>query len=159
MKAASVKELKTELSKYSAKQLTEFCLHLAKFKKENKELLTYLLYESGDEASYIRSVKSRMDEQFAGINKRSLYLIKKSVRKILKETKKYIRYSKQKETQVELLIHFCQQLKGISPTIFRSRILRGVFERQIKLVKKTLSTMHEDLQFDYEQELQVLYKD
>ena len=156
MKAASVKELKIELAKYSATQLAEFCLHLAKFKKENKELLTYLLYERMDEGAYIRSVKNQMDEQFEQVNKRSFYLMKKGVRKILKETKKYIRYSKKKETEVELLLHFCLRLKTFSPNVFRSRVLKNVFDRQIGLIRKALKSMHEDLQFDYGQELEAL---
>ena len=43
MKAVTVKKIKDELSHRSANDLMELCLHLSKFKKENKELLTYLL--------------------------------------------------------------------------------------------------------------------
>jgi hypothetical protein len=57
MKAVTVKELKEELTNYTPKELRELCLRLARFKKENKELLTYLLFESSDEALYIESVK------------------------------------------------------------------------------------------------------
>ncbi|MCK5536004.1 MAG: hypothetical protein KAI79_04210, partial [Bacteroidales bacterium] len=96
MKAASLKEIKLELYTRTPEELLEFCLRLSKFKKENKELLTYLLFEAYDEPSYIANVKLEIDEQFDLINKRSYYLIKKGVRKILANTKKYIRYSKQK---------------------------------------------------------------
>ena len=61
MKAATVKELKEELSKCSQKELIAICLRLSKFKKENKELLTYLLYESKDETIYIENVKNEID--------------------------------------------------------------------------------------------------
>jgi len=44
MKAASSKEIKSALIEQSPTQLTELCLRLARFKKENKELLTYLLF-------------------------------------------------------------------------------------------------------------------
>jgi len=94
MKAASVKELKQALETRSPKELKAICLTLAKFKKENKELLTYLLFEAADEEAYIKSVKAEIDRQFEAINTRSYYFIKKGVRKILREVKKYIRYSK-----------------------------------------------------------------
>ena len=57
MKAVTVKELKTELVDRSHSELMELCLRLSRFKKENKELLTYLLFESSNEAGYINSVK------------------------------------------------------------------------------------------------------
>ena len=101
MKAVSLKELKQELSTLSSKEVQELCLRLSRFKKENKELLTYLLFESSNETSYIESVKHYIDEQFELINTKSYFYIRKSVRKILTNTKKYIRYSQQKETEVE----------------------------------------------------------
>ncbi|MEO1518281.1 MAG: hypothetical protein AAFV95_24900 [Bacteroidota bacterium] len=156
MKAASVRELKEELAKYPPKQLVELCLRLAKFKKENKELLTYLLYEASDEAAYIQSVKQEIDTQFDNINRRSFYFIKKSIRKILREIKKYVRYSKKKETEVELLLYFCQKLRQMSPSMNRSKVLKGLYERQIGLIRKSLASLHEDLQYDYQQELEEL---
>ncbi len=156
MKAASVKELKQELANYSSKELTAICIRLAKFKKENKELLTYLLYEASDEASYIESIKIEMNRQFEQINDKSYYYIKKSVRKILRTIKTYIRYSQKKETEVELLIYFCQKLKAFQPSIRRNRVLQNLYERQINLIRKSISSLHEDLQYDYEVELEAL---
>jgi len=153
MKAATVRELKKELSHRSSEELLELCLRLSKFKKENKELLTYLLYEVSNEDNYIESVKREMNQQFEDINTSSYYFIKKSVRKILRNTKKYIRYSKKKETEVELLIYFCSELKNISTPIKRNVTLQNIFDRQIILIKKSVLTLHEDLQFDYKMEL------
>jgi len=42
MHPASVKEIKTGLEQLTHKELVAACLRLAKFKKENKELLSYL---------------------------------------------------------------------------------------------------------------------
>ena len=50
MKTATVREIKLELKDKSSDELVELCLMLSKFKKENKELLTYLLYEKHNEA-------------------------------------------------------------------------------------------------------------
>lgn len=153
MKTATVRELKTELGHRSTSELLELCLRLSKFKKENKELLTYLLFEASDEVGYINSVKLEMDQLFEDININSYFYIKKSVRKILRLTKKYIRYSKNKETEVELLIYFCYKLNHMSPPIKLNLTLENILNRQVTLIKKSISTLHEDLQYDYEVEL------
>ena len=57
MKAVSISEIKKELTNLDGKTLQEICLRLAKYKLENKELLTYLLFEAHDESSYISLVK------------------------------------------------------------------------------------------------------
>jgi len=156
MKAATVSQLKQELSTRSPAELLEFCLSLSKFKKENKELLTYLLYEASNEAAYIANVKREIDEQFELINTKTYYYIKKSVRKILRIVKKYIRYSKKKETEVELLIYFCSKMKIMKPSMENNVALHNIYKRQIESIKKTISGLHEDLKYDYEMELEEL---
>jgi hypothetical protein len=158
MKVATVRELKQELSYRSQGELLELCLRLSKFKKENKELLTYLLYEAVDEAAYIEGVKREVEQEFEEINKKSFYFIKKSVRKILRNIKKYIRYSKKKETEVELMIYFCYELKKMRPYIENNVTLYNLYKRQIEAIKKTVSTLHEDLQYDYGMELEAIIK-
>ncbi len=156
MKSATVSEIKKELVTRSPEELVELCLQLTKFKKENKELLTYLLYEANDESSYIESIKTEIDEQFEEINTNSFYFIKKSIRKILRATKKYIRYSKQKETQVALLLHFCLRLKEFRPSIFENITLVNLYTRELAGIRKTIASLHEDLQYDYQTTLDEL---
>lgn len=156
MKAVTVKKIKDELSYKNSKELIDLCLRLSKFKKENKELLTYLLFESSDEEMYIESVKEQIDDLFEQINTKSYFYIRKSVRKILTLTKKFIRYSQKKETEVELLIYFCQKLKNFKPSINKSPRLTNTFERQVILIQKAVSALHEDLQYDYQQEIEEL---
>ena len=156
MKAVTVKELKVELSTRSPKELMELCLRLSRFKKENKEMLTYLLFEANDEDAYIQSVKTEIDEQFENINKKTYYLIKKSIRRILVNLNKYIRYSLNKETEVELLIYFCGKLRDFKPSIHRNVRLQNLYKRLIAKARKTLTSLHEDLQYDYGIELDEL---
>jgi hypothetical protein len=156
MKAVTLKQLKDELSHKSANELKELCLHLARFKKENKELLAYLLFESNNEEGYIQSIKKDIDIQFEEINTKSFFYIRKSIRKILTSIKKYIRYSKKKETETELLLYFCYKLKAFRPSIKNSTRLQNVFDTQIKMIKKAIEKLHEDLQYDYELELNKL---
>ena len=156
MKPVTIKKIKDELHYKSSQELIELCLKLSKFKKENKELLSYLLFDAEDEESYINSVNEYITLLFADINTKSFFYIIKSFRKILKLTKKYIRYSKKKETEVELLLHFCKELKEISPSISKSPRLLNVYNRQLILIKKAIATLHEDLQYDYQLEFDQL---
>ncbi|MCK0124563.1 hypothetical protein MWU76_09130 [Gelidibacter sp. F2691] len=156
MKAVSVVTIKKELKHRSTEELLELCLRLSKFKKENKELLTYLLFESHDESGYIETVKAEIDEQFEAINTNSYFYIKKSVRKILRNIKKYARYSLKKETEVELLLHFCTVLKDFKPSMSKNATLLNIYDRQIALIKKIVSGLHEDLQYDYQVQLEDL---
>ena len=149
MKSATIKQLKMELQDRSPKEIMDLCLRLSRFKKENKELLTYLLFESSDEQMYIESVKEEIDERFELVNKKSPYFIKKSIRTILNHTNKYIRYSQNKETEIELLIYFCQKLKAFSPPIHRNKKVLNIYNRVIESCKKKTSLLHEDLQYDY----------
>ena len=156
MKAVPLPEIKKELNTLSHKETQELCLRLARFKKENKELLTYLLFESHNESGYIETVKRYVDDEFEVINTDSYFYIRKSTRKILRNVKKFIRYSQKKETEVELLIYFCEKLKDFKPSIKRSTQLQNMYNRQILLAKKTISKLHEDLQYDFNLKLEDL---
>ena len=118
--------------------------------------MTYLLFEASDEDSYIQTMKNEMDEQFETVDRRSFYYSKKGIRKILANVKKHIRYSKNKETEVDLLIHFCQSLKKFSPSIRRSSTMMNLYDRQIEMIKRKIEKLHEDLQYDYGQALEDL---
>ncbi len=139
------------MGRRSPKELLDLVLRLARFKKENKELLTYLLFEIEDEWAYVQSIKALMDVQFEEINRKNYYFIKKGMRKTLREIKKYIRYSNAKETEVEILIYFCQKVQQFSPTYKRSRVITNMYDRQLKLIESRLGKLHEDLQFDYKE--------
>jgi len=156
MKAVSAVAIKKELQHQSQAELIALCLRLSRFKKENKELLTYLLFESANEDDYIQSVKTYIDTEFKTINRDSFFYIRKSVRKILRNVKKFIRYSQKKETEAELLIYFCKTLKSFSPSIKRSTQLVNLYDRQLLMAKKIITGLHEDLQYDFNEMLEEL---
>lgn len=97
-----------------------------------------------------------MDIDFEAINTKTFFYIKKSVRKILREIKKFIRYSKTKETEVELLIYFCHKLNEFKPSIKRNTALTSLYDRQLDFITKKIAALHEDLQYDYNLELEEL---
>jgi hypothetical protein len=150
METASLSEIKKEIKNLPADVLQEKIIRLAKYKKENKELLNYLLFEAVNEQAYIQNVKEEIDEQFRNLNRSSFYLAKKTLRKVLKTTQKYIKFSESKETEIELLIYFCQKMKKSGLRMRSSRVVLNLYERQVSRIQKILSMLHEDLQFDYE---------
>jgi len=149
MKAATVQEIKQELINLPQTKVTELCLRLARFKKENKELLTYLLFEADDEESYISNVKAEIDSQFETINKSNVYFVKKTLRKILRTSAKFIRYSGSATVEVEVLLHFCKLLQSLGRNITQTPVISNLYQNQLKKINKAIASLHEDLQFEY----------
>jgi len=149
MKPATIAQIKRELKQRDYEQLLEICLRLGKFKKDNKELMTYLLFEQDDEQSYIQMIKYEIDDDIDEINRSHIYYSKKSLRKVLRKLNKYIRYSGNKQTEVDILIHFCSSIKNSGIRIERSRVLINMYDRLLVRIDKALDKLHEDLQADY----------
>jgi hypothetical protein len=156
MKAATINEIKQELTNLPSSRLSELCLRLAKFKKDNKELLTYLLFESTDETAFIDTVKKEIDLEFEALPRPTLYLTKKSLRKILRTTAKQVRYTASPQAEVELLTYFCHKVRHSGIAIQHSSVLLNLYQQQLKKIRSVIATMHEDLQYDYLRELKGL---
>ena len=153
MKIFSVNEIKKELEKRDKAELLSLCMRLIKFKKENKELLGFLLFESSDITVYINSVKQETDDAFNTINKTSIYFIKKSVRRILRILNRHIRFISSREAEAELLIHFCNCFYRHSIPVNESRQLFNLYTAQIKKIDVALSNLHPDLQYDLKRQI------
>jgi len=154
MKAASISELKKELIEQPEKRLVELCIELIKYKKENKELLTYLLFDSGNKRAFVQQIKTEIDELYEAINTElNLYFVKKSIRKILRSVNKYSKYIGEKEIEVELLLYFLKKLRFSGILYEKSKTLHNLYQTQLKKVSTLIASLHEDLQYDYQKEL------
>ncbi len=153
MKAASINEIKKELIELDSKTVQDLCMRLAKYKKENKELLTYLLFEAHDEAAFVNNVKAEMDELFHSLPSGNVYFVKKSLRKILRIVNKQIKYSGIKQTELELRLYFCGKIKESNVPLRSSTVLYNLNEGQLKKIKTVLTHLPEDLQYDYHQDI------
>lgn len=156
MKTASIKQIQEELKLLESKELHNIIIKLARFKKDNKELLTYLLFEAGDEAGYVNYIKESIDEEFDKINFDSFFYIKKSLRRILKQTKLNIKYSPIKETEVSLLLYFCQKCFDIKPDIHENIPTLNIVHRELNSLHFKIKSLHPDLQLDYLKLLEAL---
>lgn len=156
MKAASISDIKKELKEKPASELIELCLRLARFKKDNKELLSYLLFEEHNWPAYLQSIKEEIDEAFEDMNMGSLLWVKKSLRKILRLANKHIRYMGEKEAEIELLLYFVTKIKEAKIPIKKSLQLQNLYQSQVKKIEAAIITLHEDLQHDYFRQLEAV---
>ncbi|MBC7425303.1 MAG: hypothetical protein H7321_02105 [Bacteroidia bacterium] len=156
MESRSISEIKKALAKKEVHEVEALCLRLAKYKKENKELLSYLLFESNDETTYITSVQQFIDEQFDVLAYGKSYTLLKQIRKILRIVNKHIKFSGQPSTQLELIIYFCTRLKPILLKYKNNVALYKLYGQQIKKTETILSKLHEDIQYDYLHQIEVI---
>lgn len=156
MRTASVSEIKQELKALPPAALLEMCLRLTRAKKENKELLTYLLFEAHDPASYIMQLKELIDEELAAADKHNLYILKKNLRKTLRLLNKHLRFPASKAAETEVLLYFCQQLHQHKIPYRKNNALANLYYGQIKKITTAIATLHEDLQHDFTRQLDEL---
>lgn len=154
MKAASVNDLKKELKELSPAQLVELCVQLAKYKKDNKELMAYLLFDAHNKQDYVLQIKQEMESQFAEIDHgANLYFSKKTIRKILRQTLKYCRYLGDPALAAELHIFFCRQLLDSGIPFTKSQTLINLYEQELKRIHTFISALHPDIRHDFDNEL------
>ncbi len=156
MKAATLNEIKQELTNLPSTRVLELCLRLGRFKKENKELLTYLLFEAHNIPEFIENSIIEIETQFKTINTSSVYFVKKSLRKILRLINKYSRYSGLANVEIDLLIYFCTKINELKSSFKTNPVIFNIYQFQLKKINKVLATMHEDLQYDYQKQLDEL---
>ena len=152
MKPESISTIKKELVQLPPDKLVDYCIRLAKYKVENKELLNYLIFQAYDQETFIKEVKEEIDVQFKSLNKSKTYLAKKTIRKVLKTTHKYIKFSREKTTELELIMYFCRKLKTSGLALRYGTVLGNLYFREFERAKKVLNSLHEDLRLDYEDE-------
>lgn len=153
MKPATISEIKKTLFSLENEEVIELCLRLTKYKKENKELLHYLLFESSDKTAFLNKAKKEIELLFEELNHSNVYLLKKGLRKILKLVNKYAKHVGEEDFEVDVLLHFCKLFKKQISEAKRNVVLSNIFEIQKKKIEKIVARLHEDLQYDYSVEL------
>lgn len=152
MEITSLHELKKELQTLDAKQILDTCLKLAKSNKQSKELLHFLLFEAHDINNYINKAKEEIGAAIATIP-HNFYFAKKYLRKVLKEINKYIKYAANPKVDIELLLYFISSCKDAKLNFNAHPLIANMMIAQIKKIKKAIVKLHEDLQYDYNTQL------
>jgi len=149
MQISSLAKIRKELNNLPPDELIALVNRLARYKKENKELLDYLLFASADEQQFIADVQEMISAEFESLNNRNLYWARKSIRRILRLTNKFIRYSGKGETEIALRAHFCRVLRDSEIAFHRSAALSNLYDREVERIQKAIEKLHEDLQGDF----------
>jgi hypothetical protein len=154
----SLQDIKKELQHLSPLQMADLCLRLARYKKENKELLAYLLFQAGNETAFIEQVKAESGFMFSQLPVHS-YTAAKSMRKILRLLGKYIKFMGSKEAEIELLLNFCSNYIQYTDRKVGYKPMRLILTRQLLKIQKLIDKLHEDLQADFSNEYNALIEE
>lgn len=155
MKPAGLADIKKELQELPPEQLLELCLALAKYKKDNKEYLGYLMFDAHDKLSFAAEVRTIMDEQMAELQKQpNLYYVKKGLRKLLRIVNKYCKYAGDKAFAAEMHIYFLTKLKDSGIKYHKDKRLVNLYAGEIKKINALVNSLHEDVRQDYREGLE-----
>ncbi len=157
MQKEKLNTLKKELAAAEKSELINFCLRLAKYKTENKEFLSYLIFHEHSPETYISDIKTMIEEGFKVLPKQFYYQIK-GIRKLLRLINKYIKFLGNKEHEAAIILCFCNAFIKNGFQKSRQKSMELILERQFKRLEKAVNSLHEDLQFDFNQEI-LLIKD
>ncbi|MFD2872117.1 hypothetical protein ACFS5N_06545 [Mucilaginibacter ximonensis] len=146
-----LQDIKKELQHLPGLQIADLCLRLARHKKENKELLAYLLFESNNQADFIEKVKAEAGFMFSQLPVRS-YEAAKYLRKILRLIGKYVKFIASKEAEIDLLLNFCSNYIQYADRKTSYKPLRLILIRQVEKIRTAVGKLHEDLQMDFANE-------
>ena len=155
MDTASIKQLKDTLSTLGREELIGLLFRMVKFKKENKELLTFLLFEADDLDAYVHEITLLIKDEFENYRLKTAYYKRKGCRRVLRMLKKYIKYATDKEVEVRLLLAYVSMVAE-SKSFINDRVIQKIALRQLLLAEKSIVKLHEDLQYEYKLELEEL---
>ncbi len=152
MNVLSIGEVKKNLKHLTDDELSALLIKLAKYKKVNKEYLSFLLLNESNEDLYVEEVKEHLTELLDNINQSSIQYAKKTLRKVLRVLKQCSAFSEKDVTQLELSVFFCNELNKLQRSIRNHSIVQGMYNREVTKIDKIMKCMHEDLVADYETE-------
>jgi hypothetical protein len=153
-----LQDIKKELQHLSSLQVADLCLRLARYKKENKELLAYLLFQADNQESFIEQIKAESGFMFSQLPVNS-YNAAKSMRKILRLLSKYIKFMGSKEAEISLLLNFCSNYLQYTDRKVSYKPMRLILTRQLLKLRTLIGKLHEDLQADFAGEYNTILED
>ncbi|MDR7132369.1 hypothetical protein J2X69_004736 [Algoriphagus sp. 4150] len=150
MKIPTLAQLKKELSYLNEKELIDLVADLSKFSRDNKSYLFFKLNEKDHPGLYLEMVQEELEADFVMARGDHSYYAKKAAQKLRRKMNKLLKLSKVKTDQIEVLLFFCEKLKEYGFLRHRNPVLDNIYQMQLGKAAKLISSLHEDLQFDYE---------
>ncbi|WP_226389324.1 hypothetical protein [Penaeicola halotolerans] len=156
MKIASLAEIKKELKFLSEQELFDLILELSKYSTDNKHLIFFQLFGRHDPNLYVDMVKEELASLFEATHKEHAYYAKKSLQGIRRKFNKLLKYNRDKLIQIDLLLHFCEQIESFGYLDHQHIVIENLYLAQIRKAENILKKMHEDIQADYAYRLENL---
>lgn len=158
MQIPSLSTLKKELQHKEPKELIDLILHLSKLSRDNKTFLYFKLFDAEGSSLFIDTVKEELENAFYKANSSNYFLAKKSAQGIRKILNKNLKLTRDPNAKIELISFFCQQMKEFGFLTYRHPVIDNLYALQVGKVEKLIGTLHEDLQYDYQELLETLEK-
>jgi len=157
MEKTSLSEIRKELSFIPREELVAICLRMARFKKENKEHLAYLLFQK-DEAEFIAEINEEITDTLADIHWMNTLQAKKALQKTLRNISKNKKFSLSKIYEMEAMLHFIRTMMEKEIPHSSSAYLHQFYSKQVVKLPKILGSLNEEIQTDYRDEVEALTK-
>ncbi len=153
MKAASIKQLRTEIGNLPPHKLAALTERLIKYKKDNKELASYIIFYEEDEAGFADDVETALEEQFGLINFKTAFFAKKGLRKMIRIANKFLRYTPNKSTQARIIMDVLSRLALIPASLKKNTQIKNMQVSLLKKLDDILLQVHQDERHDFEKQL------
>ncbi|MCH7411259.1 hypothetical protein MM239_17825 [Belliella sp. DSM 111904] len=156
MKIPSLAEIKKELSYLNDQELTNLIIDLSKFSRDNKAYLFFKLFERDNPKIFVEMVQDELEQDFRKSNSSNFHTAKKAAQALRRKLNKHLKLTKDISAQIELIIFFCKNLKAYGYLYHGHPVIQNLYDAQIGKIRTLIGKLHEDLQYDYEEDLAVL---
>ncbi len=151
----SLSDIRKELAYASPEELKSLCLRMARFKKENKEHLAFLLFQK-NEADFIKSVKAEISDALDDIHRIHAFQARKVLQKTLRTIVKYKKFCLSKVFEMEVMLHFIRSMQAKQISEYTSSYTGQFYKKQQLKLVKILESLDEELSMDYRDEVEDL---
>lgn len=151
-----ITEIKKAINFLDEKELKTLLLDIIGFATDNKRFAYFKLNEQQDEGFFLAETKELLLQEFGKCHHTNYWTAKKLLQKLRGTLNKLIKFTKHKDQQLELIIYFCQQTEEFGYLRYRHPVIQNLFAVQLRRAESLVSKLHEDLQYDYEQQLEEL---
>ncbi|GAB4107739.1 hypothetical protein GCM10028791_01860 [Echinicola sediminis] len=156
MKLPSLAQIKKELSHLTEEELIALLMETAKFTTDNKQFLFFKVYGRENPGFFQEMVEEELQLAFEGANLDHAHFAKKSAQAIRRKLNKYLKFTKEKTIQIELIAFFCRGLQEQGYLKFDHPVIDNLYQMQLNKIQKLVAGLHEDLQYDYQEVLEEL---
>ena len=158
MQLPSLTAIKAELKHLSEKDLIALVSDLSKFSRENKAFLYFKLNEKENPRLFIEMVQEELAREFQLANTKHYHVAKKAAQGIRRKLNKFLKLNKNKADQIEVIEYFCKNLINHAYLEFHHPVIDNLYASQVRKIETLVSSLHEDLQYDYENTIKELKK-